>query len=60
MGACCGSCEHIRTLKHNFKQGAGFEESFCCAVFANQKDGFVLEVDKDDMCEMFTERGQGQ
>jgi len=55
MRECCVNCKHIRRLKHNFKQGAGFEESFCCVVFVDE-DGYAVEVDKDDMCEMFTER----
>lgn len=53
----CRNCEYKTELKHNFVVGKGYEKSFCCIVFANEKDGNVVEVKDNDCCEMFKERG---
>lgn len=54
----CENCKYLRKLKHNFKVGSGFEETFCCIVFANEEDGFVVQVElNDDACEMYRKGG---
>lgn len=53
----CERCKHATRLKHNFQVGIGFEESFCCTLFAKEKDGFVLQVELNDMCEMYEKGG---
>lgn len=53
MDEICKNCKYITMLKHNFTVGKGFEESFCCTIFANEEDGFVIEVELNDMCEMY-------
>lgn len=55
----CDNCRHLVKLKHNFGRYKGFEESYCCTVLANEKDGFVLEVAKMDRCELFEVKGGG-
>jgi len=54
MTECCKNCKYYRALKHNFKQGKGFEVSHCCVIFANDDDSFVIEVGENDMCEMYS------
>ena len=49
----CLYCKFSVRLKHNFKRGHGFEESYCCLIFANEKDGFVVEVGENSVCENF-------
>lgn len=49
----CLYCKYFVRLKHNFKLDHGFEESYCCHIFANEKDGFVIEVEENSMCECF-------
>lgn len=49
----CKNCNWFTKLKHNFSVGNGYESSNCCIVFANVKDGFVVEITENDMCEMF-------
>ena len=56
MQGFCKNCRYITKLKHNFEQGKGFEESFCCVLFAMEKGGFSVEVKLNDRCENFTER----
>jgi len=50
----CELCKYYHTLKHNFRQGVGFEESHCCTIFHDNPDGFVVEVEPGSRCEMFT------
>ena len=57
MNEICKNCKYKSKLKHNFAVGKGFEESFCCIIFVNEKDGFILEVQNNDYCEMFEEMG---
>ena len=58
----CSNCKYYHKLKHSFKQGMGFTETACCIVLTrcdedvDEFDSFVVEVEPDDMCEMFTER----
>ena len=60
---CCANCRYLRRLKHNFKREMGFEESYCCSVWLRDpndiKSTWVQEVSPNDMCEMFTEIGEG-
>lgn len=51
----CETCKYYRRLKHNFKHGKGFDESYACVVFVNDPHAFVLEVNANDMCEMYSE-----
>jgi hypothetical protein len=44
-------------LKHNFRVGNGFEEAFCCTLFAKEKDGFVTQVELSYVCEMYEKGG---
>lgn len=54
----CENCKYLRKLKHNFRVGSGFEESFCCIVFANEKNGFAIQVElNNDACEMYKKGG---
>ena len=53
----CENCKHITMLKHNFRVGNGFEEAFCCTLFAKEKDGFVIQVELSDVCEMYEKGG---
>ena len=55
----CENCKYLKRLKHNFTTGKGFEESFCCIIFANEEDGFVLQAELNDMCEMYQKGGEG-
>ncbi len=50
----CENCKYFRRLKHNFEYDVGYEESHCCVMFYHEKNGFILEVTPDGMCEMFT------
>ncbi len=50
----CETCKYYRRLKHNFKHGKGFDESYACVIYVNDRDAFVLEVNADDMCEMYS------
>lgn len=52
---CCSECKYFHKLKHNFKQGEGFEESYCCNVLVHG-DGWIQEVTPTSMCEMFTRK----
>ena len=58
----CENCKYFHELKHNFRRSEGFRTSSCCIALTrcegdvDSYDSFVVEVDKDDMCEMFTER----
>ena len=51
--ARCEKCKHKTRLKHNFRVGSGFEETFCCTLFAKDKDGFVIQVELNDVCERY-------
>ena len=53
MEECCKNCNWFTKLSHNFSVKNGFENSHCCIVFANEKDGFVVETTENDVCEMF-------
>ena len=53
----CENCKHKTRLKHNFQVGNGFEETFCCTLFSKEKDGFVVQVELSDMCEMYEKGG---
>ena len=53
----CKNCKYFHLLKHNFKQGQGFEQSYACNVLLHMDgDGWIQEVTEDSMCEMFTEK----
>ena len=52
----CENCKSFTRLSHNFVVGVGFQDSFCCTLFAEDEDGFVVEVEKNDMCECFKRR----
>lgn len=60
----CEKCVHFHRLKHNFKNGTGFEESTCCDVLLHLPDStdhtkaWVQEVSQLNSCEMFTEAKQ--
>lgn len=56
MDETCKNCKYMTRLKHNFTVGEGFEESFCCIIFANEENGFAIEVVGNDRCEMFKEK----
>lgn len=51
--ACCSYCQHVLKLEHNFEVGRGYQPSHCCVLFANENDGFVVEVSPNSMCEEF-------
>ena len=51
----CKSCKYCRRLKKDFKVGKGYAESECCILFADEADGFVLEVGDNSYCEMYME-----
>lgn len=61
----CKDCKFIRALKHNFKTGQGFEESFVCCLweYADRTPGditndiYFVEVSPNSLCEMFTPYG---
>lgn len=61
----CENCEHCYRLKHNFKVGVGYEDSYCCVVLfriIEEPDKidippFVVEVTLDSKCEMFSYNG---
>ena len=57
MNECCGNCIYFHRLKKDFVKGVGFKESFCCDVLLHfDKDDehtFVLETEKDGICEMY-------
>ena len=57
MNECCANCRYFHKLKKDFEIGVGFKESFCCDVLLHfDKDDeytFVLEVNAEDMCEMY-------
>ena len=57
MNERCEICKYYRSLKHNFKQGEGFEQSHVCVLYAEDQATFLVEVNPGDMCEMFTEGG---
>lgn len=54
----CKNCKYFHLLKHNFKQGQGFEQSYACDVLLHigEGDGWIQEVDRDGHCEVFTEK----
>lgn len=58
----CSNCKYYHKLKHSFRQGKGFTETACCIALTrcdedvDKFDSFVIEVEPDSMCEMFTER----
>ena len=56
----CELCKHFKRLKHNFKRGKGFENSYCCDVLFNlpedDTEAWVQEVPPRGMCELFTRR----
>lgn len=60
MNDKCSNCKYYHKLKHSFKQG--FTETACCIVLTrcdedvDKFDSFVIEVEPDGMCEMFTKR----
>ena len=58
MKECCENCVYYHRLKHNFKKGNGFEDSYCCDVMMHIDDGegWVLETEPQSRCEMFYER----
>lgn len=53
MDKACKNCKYMTSLKHNFTVGKGLEDSFCCTIFAKEKNGFVLQVELNDICEMY-------
>lgn len=58
---CCKNCEFISRLRHNFKKGLGFTESYCCDVLMYMEHDedcapWVQEVDPLDCCEMFEKK----
>ena len=53
----CENCKYLRKLKHNFQVGKGFEEAFCCVIFTNEKNGFALQVELNDVCEIYQKGG---
>lgn len=61
MNDKCSNCKYYHKLKHSFIQGQGFTETACCIVLTrcdedvDKFDSFVIEVDPDSMCEVFTE-----
>ena len=62
MNKKCSKFKYYHKHKHSFKQGMGFTETACCIVLTrcdedvDDFDSFVVEVEPDDLCEMFTER----
>ena len=60
----CEKCKFSRRLKHNFKEGVGFELDYCCVVWeylSDQKNEplektMVIQVSKEDCCELFYSR----
>ena len=54
----CENCKSFSRLKHKFAVGVGYQDSFCCTLFAKEKDGFVVETTKIDMCECFQRRAE--
>ena len=53
---CCAKCRYYHRLKHNFKVGVGFEESYCCDVLMHLPDThepWIQEVTPNGMCEMY-------
>lgn len=57
---CCAKCRYYHRLKHNFKVGVGFEESYCCDVLMHfPEEGtwvWIQEVTPQDRCEMYEEK----
>lgn len=59
MDKACKNCKYMTRLKHNFQVGSGFEETFCCIIFANEKNGFAIQVElNNDACEMYQKGGE--
>lgn len=59
MKESCENCQYHHLLKHNFKRGKGFEESFCCDVWMHidhAEDSWIQEVSNQGVCELFTEK----
>ena len=54
----CELCRNYKRLKHNFTRGKGFEESYCCDLFGDEKGGWIQEVTPDGMCEVFSRKVQ--
>ena len=53
----CENCTYIAELAHNFRQGTGYEKSYCCTVFAcAEQGGYVVEISRNDRCEVFLRR----
>ena len=54
----CENCRYFHPLQHNFKVNIGYESSYACDIWLHDgsRKGWIQEVRKDDMCEMFTER----
>ena len=51
----CENCKYSRTYKE-FKNGE-WRESRCCVVFSDDENhGFVLGVNKNDLCECFIDK----
>lgn len=40
------------------KNSGRFDETHCCVALLDEADGFVLEVEPNDMCEMFEGKEQ--
>ena len=56
MNECCENCMYFHRLKHNFRQGIGFELGNCCDVLMHLDDGeegWIQQVPYSGMCEMF-------
>ena len=53
----CYKCKYYRQLKHNYEKYVGYEYSKCCVVVADKPDSYVVEVNPNDCCEMFLEKG---
>lgn len=55
----CKYCRSFHKLKHNFRMGEGFRESYCCDVLLHLPDKptdcqpWIQEVGEYDICEMF-------
>ena len=59
----CANCKYFHKLKHNFAKGKGFQITSCCIILTqigedcDNYDSFVIEVNEDSKCEMYTEAG---
>ena len=54
----CKNCTCFKLLKCDFTVGVGFTYKHCCTLYANDENGFVLEVTENDSCECFQNKGR--